>query len=369
MDLNILAQNIRRLRTAKRLSQKALAEAAGLSVPAISKIELGKGEPRVRTLQAIARALDARLQLLFSPARELKAVRFRSTKRLQFRENILAGISRWLDDFNYLESVLDERRPFLLREIRDLCSRNDIVEAAGKCRKKLNLRETEPIHDICGIMERAGVKVYPVPMASDGFFGLSIGEEDAGPAVVVNVWERISVERRIYSAAHELGHLMLHQDAYDVNTVVENSNEEHEADMFAAHFLLPDKGFRKEWNEAAGLHWVDRVFKVKRIYSVSYKVILRRLIDCGAADNSIWKKFNFAHQQRFKRKLSYKEEPCGLETEPFGLKKFDFYEDRLSRLTRKAVEGDKISVSRGAEILQIGIEEMQDLLNNWEKVL
>jgi len=31
------------------------------------------------------------------------------------------------------------------------------------------------------------------------------------------VWERLSVERWIFTAAHELGHLLLHLDAYDVS--------------------------------------------------------------------------------------------------------------------------------------------------------
>lgn len=55
--------------------------------------------------------------------------------------------------------------------------------------------------------------------------------------------------------------------------------------------------------------------------------------------------------------------------EPFGLQKFDFYEDRFKLLTREAVEKDKISLSRGAEMLGIGIEEMQDLLQHWEVIL
>jgi hypothetical protein len=34
-------------------------------------------------------------------------------------------------------------------------------------------------------------------------------QSDGGPAVVVNVWGRLSVERWIFTAAHELGHLMI----------------------------------------------------------------------------------------------------------------------------------------------------------------
>ncbi len=370
MNLQILAQNIRRLRTAKRLSQSALADAAGLSLPAIKNLELAKNEPRMRTVQAIAKALGVKLQELFLPVRELRAVRFRSVRRMQNRENVLAEVARWLDDFSYLEKVLNKQMTFGLKPVRAQCSRNRLPEAALLCRKKLGLKPTEPIHDICGILESAGVKVFPVPMASDGFFGMSVGEESGGPAVVVNAWERIPVERQIFSAAHELGHLMLHLHAYDVSRIEESKEEEHEADCFAGHFLMPNDGFRKEWNEAAGLHFVDRVFKVKRIFRVSYKTVLYRLLEDEVVDSSIWAKFNSSYQQRFNRKLPFKQEPMGFDpTEPFGMRRFDFFEDRFSRLTREAVEKDKISLGRGAEMLRIGIEEMHDLLRNWEVIL
>ena len=274
MNLQILAQNIRRLRTAKRFSQKALAEAAGLSLPAVKNLELAKNEPRMRTVQAIARALDVKLQELFQPVRRLRTVRFRSAKRMQNRENILAEVSRWLDDFNYLEEALNRRALFKLEGIWEKCSKDNIVEAAALCRKKLRLKPVEPIYDICGLLEDAGIKIHQLSMASDSFFGLSIAENDGGPAIVVNAWERIPVERRIFSAAHELGHLMLHRDAFDVSQTEENKIEENEVNLFSGHFLMPDEGFFKEWNEASGLHPVDRVFKVKRIFHVSYEAVL-----------------------------------------------------------------------------------------------
>ena len=367
MNLQVLSKNVRRLRTAKRFSQRDLADTAGLSLPAIKSLELAKSEPRMRTMQAIAKALDVKIQELFQTVRELRTVRFRSSKRMQNRENVLAEVSRRLDDFNYLEKSLKKDKTFRLNSIRVQCSRDQLSEAAMLCRKKFGLKPSEPIHDICGLLEKSGVKVFSIPMASDSFFGLSVGEEDGGPAVVVNVWERISVERRIFSAAHELGHLMLHSDAYDVSQVEESKEEEYEANSFAGHFLMPDEGFQMEWKEVAGLHFVDRVFKVKRIFRVSYKTVLSRLIEYGDVDSSIWKKFNIAYQRRFNRRLSFKEEPMGMDTsEPFGMQRFDFFEDRFSRLTREALEKDKISLSRGAEMLRISIEEMQELLADWE---
>ena len=371
MDLTVLAQNLKRLRKQLGVSQEKLAKKSGLSEQGIKKIERGgSATPRVSSLEAIADALGVGMGELFKPVRVLKAVRFRSQKRMKCRDQVLADTSRMLDDFNFLEKTLGQSPEFRLKSIVSKAKGKSPVAVAAECRKALSLKEDEPIHDICGLLEHAGIKLIPVKVSSPGFFGLSVGEADGGPAIAVNMHEKISVERMIFSAAHELGHLMLHPDAYDVNKVDESKEEEQEADRFAGHFLMPNEGFRKEWNEAAGLHFVDRVFKVKRIFRVSYKTVLSRLLEEGAVDKSIWMKFNMAYQQHFNRKLSFKEEPMGIDpAEPFGMQRFDFYEDRFKRLTREAVEKDKISLSRGAEMLRIGIEEMQDLLQNWEVIL
>ena len=47
----------------------------------------------------------------------LRHVRFRSFKRLRTREGILADVGRWLWDFNELEEVLADRRPFTLADL------------------------------------------------------------------------------------------------------------------------------------------------------------------------------------------------------------------------------------------------------------
>jgi len=364
MNKEILARNIRRLRISKNFSQQELAEKASLSIAAIKNIERAKNIPRMKTVQAIARALEVKLHMLFKPVRELHDVRFRSLKKMRNRENILAEVSLWLENYNYLEDILKEKPSFTIEKLRKDCSRDNIVESAKLCRRRFGLRKNEPIHDICGLLEHWGIKVHAISISSENFFGLSVGEKDGGPAVIVNIWKRIPVERWIFSAAHELGHLILHGDAYDVNKTEENNKEENEANLFASHFLMPDEGFNKEWAEASGLYWIDRIFKVKRIFHVSYKTVIYRLIEHGA-DSSIWSKFQIEYQNRFNRKLSFKEEPMAIESsEPFKLDRFDFYADRFSLLVRKAIEKDKISLSRGAEMLGIGIEEIMDRLRS-----
>jgi Zn-dependent peptidase ImmA (M78 family)/DNA-binding XRE family transcriptional regulator len=376
-----ISTNIRRLRGARDLSQERLASLAGLSRAAYRKIETGQSQPRVSTLQSIARALDVRVHELVESAPEFKAVRFRSKKRLRTREQILVDASRWLRDFNELEDLLEDRVPWRLAAVaRDLGARAARpAAAAARVREEFGIRPDEPVRDLCGLLEANGVKVFPMEVASHDFFGLSVAPEDGGPAVVVNTWERISVERWIFTAAHELGHLVLHLGTYDVDETDEPDDQEQEANAFAAAFLMPDGVFWKEWDETYGLGLVDRVLKVKRMFRVSYRTVLFRLSQREAVAGNIWAKFQWDYKRRFGRPLLRDDEPDALAAdafrasfpedrragEPERLSPVDFEEDRLSRLVRRAVEDEQISLGRGAEILGLSLKEMRDLAAAW----
>jgi len=108
MAENTIALNLRRLRKAKDFTQARLAEKSGLSRAAYRNIELGKSEPRVSNLQAIASALEVPIEQLVEPVQALTAVRFRSNKRMRSREQLLVDVGRWLSDFRDIEEVLDE---------------------------------------------------------------------------------------------------------------------------------------------------------------------------------------------------------------------------------------------------------------------
>ncbi|GBF35443.1 hypothetical protein DCCM_4570 [Desulfocucumis palustris] len=381
MDQNIIGANLRRIREAKGWTQSQVADLAGISRVAYRNIESGSTTPKVSTLQNIASGIGVKLQDLFVPVRTLKRVRFRASKKMNSRDSILTEVARWLDDFNYLEELLQDRKDYRFEDLaRDLSSTSTGYTrakcAAKVAREILNLKENEPIRDIAGLLESCGIKVYPLSLASDGFFGLSVAREDGGPAVIINVWERISVERWIFSAAHELGHLLLHLDAYNIEEIAEDESQENEANVFASHFLMPEKAFKSEWDDTYGLSFVDRVLKVKRIFQVSYKTVLYRLSEI--LGNSIWGKFQSAYKLRTGKTLSIADEPEALppdkfqqspevlrSQEPDSLSPSHFIEDRLSRLVRKAIEKDEITMSRGAEILRLDLEDMREIVSSW----
>lgn len=382
MDQGAVSASIRRLRSERGLTQDALANAAGISRLALRNIEKQKSQPRPDTLQAIARALKVGLGDLVVPVVQLRHVRFRSRKRLNSREQILADVARRLGDFNDLEELLKEKRGPVGAAVPDgrRIGADRAREAAKAIRKKFGIGDDETVRDIAGLLEARGYKVLPVKIANDGFFGLSVAAGDGGPAIVVNTQERISVERWIFSAAHELGHLLLHLDSYDVEKATEEAEEEKEANVFASYFLMPGQLFAKEWEEARGLSLVNRVLKVKRMFRVSYLTVLHRVIEQFPEHYSkdrTYLKFATEYKREKGRSLAGHVEPekLGPESfmapesrkgrEPEELRACDFQEDKLSWLVRRGIEQGVISMSRAGEILGKNVTEMRELTMAW----
>ena len=212
----------------------------------------------------------------------------------------------------------------------------------------------------------------------DSFFGLSVGKRDGGPAVVVNTWDRISVERWIFTAAHELGHLLLHPAQYRRDATAMPSEPEREADEFASEFLMPEAAFSIEWDATSGHSLLVRILKVKRIFRVSYMTVLRRLVETDRGTSAVWSIFQHQHRERFGRTLRKIEEPEALAKsefawdwrrsgEPACLSEHDFIEDRLLRLVRRALEEERISLGRAGEIQGLTRDEMRMQVRQWKR--
>ena len=385
MSLETLGCNLQRLRLARGLSQDKLAQVAGISRIAYINIERCQSEPRVDTVRALAKALRVRVPELLVEVPTLKRVRFRSLKRLKRREQVLIDVGQKLRDFVELEAQLKatQDKDFdALRAVASKVRHQGMPAVATAMRSYFGLSENEPVHDICGLLEHQGIKVLSVNIATDAFLGLSVSEEDGGPAVVVNTWERLPVEHWIFSAAHELAHLLLHLQAYKVDEELEDKDQERDADAFALHFLMPETVFRREWEDTVGLPLFDRVLKVKRVFRVSWRTVLFRLTEELSDPNQrkrLWIHFSKAYQQRNSKVLLKMDEPDGVGVEayralsdlhkagpePAGMDRHDFQGDRLWRLVRQAAMGGEITLARGAEILGIKLSDMRDLAESW----
>ena len=371
-----VAANVVRLRLDRALTQDGLASKANLSRLALGRIERGAVVPRASTVRALAKALNVPVSELMEPVRPLESVRFRAKAKVRTRAQLLAEVSRWLEAYGWLEGELGERVEFGFGKAGQASAHAEPCAVARAAREAVGLAPQAPVRDICGLLDGGGVKLLLLKTNRDSFFGLSVGEPDGGPAVVVNTWERISVERWIFTAAHELGHLLLHPHEYRREATDLPEKAEREADEFASEFLMPECAFAPAWEATSGHSLLSRVLKVKRIFRVSYKTVLYRLVQTGREQARVWQAFQAQHKAHFGKTLRKADEPralgksefawsWGRAGEPDGLSRHDFMEDRLHRLVRQALEGERISLGRGAEILGLEREDMRRLAREW----
>ena len=140
-------------------------------------------------------------------------------------------------------------------------------------RTVFDLGENEPVPHVVNSMERHGFFVFGLPI-------------DMGKLDAFSAWANIDVERPVvsvfhvqagdrlrFSAAHELGHLILHKDRH-----LSPQQAESEANQFAAEFLLPEQAMKETLPEALNLS-ITR--QLKREWRVSMQMLIRRAFDLG----------------------------------------------------------------------------------------
>jgi Zn-dependent peptidase ImmA (M78 family) len=87
-------------------------------------------------------------------------------------------------------------------------------------------------------------------------------------------------QRRLFTAAHEVGHIELHtsEDRVDYRgaTALTRDAKEIEADLFAACLLMPEEEFKKQWQRFA-----SDIFKVSCFFGASKPAVALRADSLG----------------------------------------------------------------------------------------
>lgn len=378
MNKNV-APNLIKLRVANGFTQEYVANKAGISLLAYRNIESSKSEPSLTTLEKITENVyNVPFEILFSEHKELiTKVRFRALekKNIRKREEIIYEVSSWLEKYNNLIDKLNvaEEFKYKLAELENT-TKNPII-MAQKVRELFGLSPEETVKDICNLIEfKAGIKILAKQFNSDSFFGLSLEDCSGGKVIVVNTWDRVSVERRIFSVAHELGHILLHFNFIQNDLLTEDKNEEQEANTFASHFLMPQEDFISAWNKCANCDFVDRVIRVKQIFRVSYQVVLYRLseyVKNNDIDFDVWRTFYITYSRKYKVKIDTKKELCSnLDENSKELRSLSgqFYSScKLAELVKKAVDNNKISINEASKILDVPVREIEKYQDFWSK--
>jgi transcriptional regulator with XRE-family HTH domain len=146
----IFGENVRRARTVKGWSQRRLAEALDirgvkLDPSAVTRIERGAREVKLREAAAIAQCLDIDIQELITPAgREPLAVIIQTLKSATDR--MQAGRSALAEMASYLRAVeaLLSQNPELVEDLRRLRGFDEHLDVEGFIRREIHELTSNP---------------------------------------------------------------------------------------------------------------------------------------------------------------------------------------------------------------------------------
>jgi Zn-dependent peptidase ImmA (M78 family)/transcriptional regulator with XRE-family HTH domain len=262
--------NPARLQQARELrgwTQTALAQQIGVHQSAIAQLESGRIQPSPPIMNAISRATGfppAFFTRPSGPTFPLGSLRFRARAAMTARQRRQAF---WYAHTLYeLMAQMAAQAELPAARVPQLVG--DPVAAAAITRQALGLAPDWPIGPLIRTLERGGVWVVAIPVALPPreAFSTWAGGDAATPMIVVAA--TTAGDRRRFSVAHELGHLVLHQVPQGSPHTVEQ-----QADAFAAAFLLPEAAMRRVLVPPITL---TTLADLKARWGVSLQALIRR---------------------------------------------------------------------------------------------
>lgn len=188
----------------------------------------------------------------------------------------------------------------------DLDSDTEKMEQVARwLRKKWDLDE-KPISNMVNLLERHGfaVVILPKKMEKIDAFG-SYRNINNRQHYTILLNPETSFFREQFSAAHELGHWLLHANIWDPQELTNNEYRkmEKQANNFAAAFLLPEHLFRQTVNSYDTL---NSIFEKKKYWFVAGSAIIHRMRELGIInDNQYIKYYKQISYRGYRRQEPY----------------------------------------------------------------
>lgn len=156
--------------------------------------------------------------------------------------------------------------------------RDAVERRAQQVRADLQLGPLEPVPEIVGVLEQAGLLVLVRPLGAEGPQGIYV-RRPRFAAVLLNGSDYLPRFR--FTGAHELGHHVLeHYEAHIDQDLAGAGSQEREANAFAASFLMPRRALHERVDGPSSLGPLD-VLALANELVVSYDSLVNRLHNVG----------------------------------------------------------------------------------------
>lgn len=283
MNTTIFSIRLHEARNMLGWSMDELSEHTGRTVTkqSISKYEKGLMLPRFGTLSVLAKALNISLGYFSGDTIRLDEPMLRNafkeslpTDEVQHLESML---SFWTERYIEAEkktgmetSFVNPIAHFSVSTLEQASEAASLLREAWRC-------GDGPIPSILRLMERKGIKILDRQLPT-GVLGMSTRANGSYPLVVIDMsHEKHTVERLRFTAAHELGHVVL-----NIPEEIGIEDRENLCNKFAGLFLLPQSTIIEELgcvNKSTITLTLDELIDLHELYGVSVAALVHEAWD------------------------------------------------------------------------------------------
>jgi Zn-dependent peptidase ImmA (M78 family)/DNA-binding XRE family transcriptional regulator len=368
----IVGERLRLARENAGLTQAQAASKLNVARTTIVAMEQGLRRTKTEELRSFARLYKTsvnaflRTEAVFVDiAPRFRRFRSKSNDVIEDAARLLSQLAQAEVELENLLGVIRTRnyppeRPLLPGDIR-----RQAEEDATELRQRLGLGHA-PVHDIFALLEvEMGVRVYVRPLDSK-ISGLFAYDDAVGACILIN--RNHPRERRVQTAAHELGHLVSSRRDAEVLEIDEDLSprEEKYADTFGRTFLTPARALTERFKEiTAGSSSLTRrhIIILAHIFGVSREAIVRRLEELKLTKVGTWDWFedNGGITDAQARQVLGDRIVLNAGTEvksPTSL--------RLALLANEAWRRELLSEGQLAQLLQLGRIELREILDSFD---
>lgn len=258
-------------REARGITQMELAGLLGIVKGTMSKIEAGEMAFNQEHLMQLTKLLKFDLKFFYQEG-EILPPNLTYRKRDVVAQKLIIPIEAWINIYRLhiqklLAMVAYEYKPIPVLSIEEYGT----PEAIARKLRTLWKMEKGFVPDMVELLEKQKIIVKSFNFGTERVDGRSILTDKKVPVVFLN--KTLLGDRQRFTLAYELGHLVMHL----FTSPAFERDVSHEANVFAAEFLMPEKEIREDLKN--GKLTMTKLMELKKKWKVSMQAILYRASD------------------------------------------------------------------------------------------
>lgn len=272
MTADINPEMIILAREARGLTQAELADKIGMSATNLSKIERKEIGVQRGFADTLSEKMDFPPHFFLQdgePVPENLNYRKRETVAQKLITPIHAQVNIIRRHVQFLTRALDIPTPTV--PVMEVSEKQDPQQIAAAIRKEWEIA-SPVIESLTNLLEAKGIFVSSFPFGTERVDSRSILTDEKHPIIFVN--QTSPGDRQRFSLAYELGQLVMHTFC----AVNPERDISHEANVFAAEFLMPAEYIREDFSHGITIPILG---ELKRKWKVSMIALLYRADDLG----------------------------------------------------------------------------------------